>query len=261
MALWHVCAVSAHECPRASDGRCAEWSLSGPLSGRQQCRVIRFPSSYTLQHKSAVLNVGYWKLCRCTPHMLRSITFCVMGLCCPFELCCPCELHGCGLSFVTPARLQGEACRSENMYWLFTCAECLGVGLVRIFDAAAGLIHILTPLPLDALRTVNLLQVLSWAVPLPYFMHQLACAVRNRWTNTTHHEKCIFSADARCVLGLENSCDDVSMQVGRLDLPPELLQSGSIVCPYLSSWSISTVGTGAGAIKSRNNLQRAGQVA
>ena len=51
------------------------------------------------------------------------------------------------------------------------------------------------------------------------------------------------------------------MQVGRLDLPPELLQSGEIVCPYLSSWSLSTVGTGAGAIKSRNNLQRAAQLA
>ncbi|CAL5222401.1 g4760 [Coccomyxa viridis] len=86
-------------------------------------------------------------------------------------------------------------------------AECLGVALVRAVDAEAGLLYVLSPLPLSSLQHVNL------------------------------------------------------VQVGRLDLPPELLQSGEIVCPYLSSWSLSTVGTGAGAIKSRNNLQRAAQLA
>lgn len=49
-------------------------------------------------------------------------------------------------------------------------------------------------------------------------------------------------------------------QVGRLELPPELLQSGPVVSPYLSTWSIGTAGTGAGAIKSRNNLARAAQL-
>ncbi|BDA42877.1 Polynucleotide 5'-hydroxyl-kinase NOL9 [Coccomyxa sp. Obi] len=50
------------------------------------------------------------------------------------------------------------------------------------------------------------------------------------------------------------------LQVGRLELPPELLQSGPVVSPYLSTWSIGTAGTGAGAIKSRNNLVRAAQL-
>ncbi|CAL8467483.1 g7021 [Coccomyxa elongata] len=50
------------------------------------------------------------------------------------------------------------------------------------------------------------------------------------------------------------------LQVGRLELPPELLQSGPVVSPYLSTWSIGTAGTGAGAIKSRNNLARAAQL-
>ena len=38
-------------------------------------------------------------------------------------------------------------------------AECLGVGLVRACDAAKGLLYILTPLRLNALQRVNLLQV------------------------------------------------------------------------------------------------------
>ena len=48
-------------------------------------------------------------------------------------------------------------------------------------------------------------------------------------------------------------------QVGKLELPPELQASGGVASPYLSSWSISTAGTGSGAIKSRNNLPRAAQ--
>jgi hypothetical protein len=55
--------------------------------------------------------------------------------------------------------------------------------------------------------------------------------------------------------------DPSCLQVGRLELPPELLQSGPVGSPYLSTWSISTVGTGAGVIKSRNNLLRAAQTA
>ncbi len=47
--------------------------------------------------------------------------------------------------------------------------------------------------------------------------------------------------------------------MGRLELPPELLQGGGFVSPYLSIGSIAAAGTGAGAIKSRNNLLRAAQ--
>ncbi len=50
-----------------------------------------------------------------------------------------------------------------------------------------------------------------------------------------------------------------SRQVGRLELPPELLQGGGFASPYLSIGSIAAAGTGAGAIKSRNNLLRAAQ--
>ena len=49
------------------------------------------------------------------------------------------------------------------------------------------------------------------------------------------------------------------LQVGRLELPPELLQGGGFAAPYLSVGSIAADGTGAGAVKSRNNLLRAAQ--
>ncbi|KAK9860421.1 hypothetical protein WJX84_005725 [Apatococcus fuscideae] len=49
------------------------------------------------------------------------------------------------------------------------------------------------------------------------------------------------------------------LQVGRLDLPPQLLHAGNLMSPYLATWCISTEGTGAGAIKSRNSLPRASQ--
>lgn len=50
------------------------------------------------------------------------------------------------------------------------------------------------------------------------------------------------------------------MEVGRLELPPALLQTGRFQSPYLALHSLSTAGTGAGAIKSRNNLLRSGQM-
>lgn len=51
----------------------------------------------------------------------------------------------------------------------------------------------------------------------------------------------------------------VCVQVGRLELPPELLQAGAFASPYLSIGSMAAGGTGAGVIKSRNNLLRAAQ--
>ena len=50
-----------------------------------------------------------------------------------------------------------------------------------------------------------------------------------------------------------------TLEVGRLELPPTLLQTGKFQSPYLTLHSLSTAGTGAGVIKSRNNLLRAGQ--
>ncbi len=44
-------------------------------------------------------------------------------------------------------------------YLAFAFAECLGVGLVKTVDADAGLLYVLSPLPLSSLQRVNLLQV------------------------------------------------------------------------------------------------------
>ena len=48
-----------------------------------------------------------------------------------------------------------------------------------------------------------------------------------------------------------------ALQVGKLDLPLALLQSSNFSTPYVSTWSITADGTGAGAIKARNTLMRA----
>ncbi|KAK9828014.1 hypothetical protein WJX81_000356 [Elliptochloris bilobata] len=60
-------------------------------------------------------------------------------------------------------------------------------------------------------------------------------------------------------LGERNLQRVTTMQVGRLELPPELMQGGGFASPYLSIGSIAADGTGAGMIKSRNNLLRAAQ--
>ena len=62
----------------------------------------------------------------------------------------------------------GSTGRLRSSNWCSQCnqtivfhapAECLGVGLVRACDAAEGLLYILTPLRLNTLQRVNLLQV------------------------------------------------------------------------------------------------------
>ncbi|PRW58709.1 polynucleotide 5 -hydroxyl-kinase NOL9 [Chlorella sorokiniana] len=50
------------------------------------------------------------------------------------------------------------------------------------------------------------------------------------------------------------------LQLGRLELPASLLQTGAHMCPYLALFSLSSTGTGAGAIKSRGNLLRISQL-
>jgi polynucleotide 5'-hydroxyl-kinase GRC3/NOL9 len=50
------------------------------------------------------------------------------------------------------------------------------------------------------------------------------------------------------------------LQLGRLELPASLLQTAAHLSPYLCLHSLSSMGTGAGAIKSRNNLLRQGQL-
>jgi len=84
-------------------------------------------------------------------------------------------------------------------------APCLGLGLVRTADGASGKLYIVSPLSLEELENVDLIEI------------------------------------------------------GRLELPPALLQTGKFISPYLALHSLSTAGTGAGAIKSRNNLMRSGQ--
>lgn len=58
----------------------------------------------------------------------------------------------------------------------------------------------------------------------------------------------------------EAELDSVAvLQLGRLELPASLLQTGAHLSPYLCLHSLSSMGTGAGAIKSRNNLARQSQ--
>ena len=51
-----------------------------------------------------------------------------------------------------------------------------------------------------------------------------------------------------------------TLQLGKLELPASLLQTGAHMAPYLCLFSLSSMGTGAGAIKSRNNLLRQSQL-
>ncbi|KAL6766670.1 hypothetical protein ACKKBG_A36900 [Auxenochlorella protothecoides x Auxenochlorella symbiontica] len=50
-----------------------------------------------------------------------------------------------------------------------------------------------------------------------------------------------------------------TLQLGRLELPGPLLQTPGARAPYMSVHCLPTLGTGAGAIRSRNNLARARQ--
>jgi len=45
-------------------------------------------------------------------------------------------------------------------------------------------------------------------------------------------------------------------QVGKLELPLALLQTSTFLSPYISVWSITADGTGAGVMKARNTLLR-----
>lgn len=47
-----------------------------------------------------------------------------------------------------------------------------------------------------------------------------------------------------------------TLEVGKLDLPLALLQTSTFMSPYISIWSITADGTGAGAMKARNTLLR-----
>ncbi|GAB4817782.1 hypothetical protein N2152v2_004828 [Parachlorella kessleri] len=51
-----------------------------------------------------------------------------------------------------------------------------------------------------------------------------------------------------------------TLQLGKLELPSSLLQSSAYQSPYLSLFSLTTSGTGAGVIRSRNNLARQSQL-
>lgn len=55
---------------------------------------------------------------------------------------------------------------------------------------------------------------------------------------------------------LEHHLCPIALQVGNLDLPLALLQTANFMCPYISVWSITADGTGAGAMKARNTLLR-----
>ena len=48
------------------------------------------------------------------------------------------------------------------------------------------------------------------------------------------------------------------LQVGKLELPLQLLQSPEVQAPCIALFCLSTEATGAGAIKARSNLLRTG---
>jgi polynucleotide 5'-hydroxyl-kinase GRC3/NOL9 len=81
-------------------------------------------------------------------------------------------------------------------------APCLGVGLIRAYDGATGLLYVLTNVCEEQLQQVH------------------------------------------------------SLQVGKLELPERLLATSQFATPYQSIFCLSTAATGAGQIKSRNNLLR-----
>lgn len=54
--------------------------------------------------------------------------------------------------------------------------------------------------------------------------------------------------------------DVTALQLGKLELPASLLQTGAYLARNLCLFSLTSAGTGAGAIKSRNNLLRASQL-
>ena len=79
---------------------------------------------------------------------------------------------------------------------------CLGVGLIRAYDSARGLLYLLTNVPEEQLQQVR------------------------------------------------------RVQVGKLELPERLLATSQFATPYQNIFCLATTATGAGQIKSRNNLLR-----
>jgi hypothetical protein len=50
------------------------------------------------------------------------------------------------------------------------------------------------------------------------------------------------------------------LQLGKLELPDRLLEGRSFAAPYQGLFCLSSTATGAGQIKSRNNLLRSSQL-
>lgn len=46
------------------------------------------------------------------------------------------------------------------------------------------------------------------------------------------------------------------LQIGKMELPPALLHTPTFTSPYLAPWSIATLGTGAGPMRSRGDLPK-----
>ena len=107
-------------------------------------------------------------------------------------------------------------------------AQCLELGVVRAVDTERSLLYLLTPLPIEQLRRVNLLQV------GPMIMRTAM--------------DCMGHADV-----------PVLRQVGRLELPPALLQTTGLQSPYLAAFSMSAEASGSKEMKSRGNMARARQ--
>lgn len=101
--------------------------------------------------------------------------------------------------------------------------QCCGAALVRSVDVAKGLLYIIPP-PGG-----------SFASPTGAWAPGGGCGGAN---------------------GAREGATPRVLLVGRLELPPALLRPDGLCSPYLAAHAIAGEGTGGGAMRSRNNLQR-----
>ena len=124
------------------------------------------------------------------------------------------------------------------------------------------------------------MQVLHTALPAEQLGHALNAAVVGLCAAPAQQQEQAAQLPAPCLgLGIVRAVDArrrllyvltplpeerlqavAALQLGRLELPARLLQTGAVMAPHMALFCMSSIGTGAGAIKSRNNLLRQSQL-
>lgn len=166
---------------------------------------------------------------------------------------------------------------------------CHGLGIVRAVDVEQGLLYLLTQLAESSMQLVDVLQVRDRGLCAPA---SRLCCIAVGWVvamkaSTLRSDQRAAQAIGKIAVranqidgytgtslcrGEGPAWDMVSTrpheserwlcsQVGRLELPPALLQAPGLQSPYLSLFSLTADGSGARIMKSRGNLQRQGQQA